>query len=166
MKQILCIKFVKYWDKFVFSSRPTHLMSSDLVRSLVVVRSEGYPMTCLCRHTGEVVLQLQPARIPALEGGWEPLHLQERPGSHPTGSWAHLAAGLDGTDYLVPTGIRSPVRPACSQSALSRPLPMTCRLTNYEAHYAIFCLLQNICFLATAKYPSYRNTPYHLSMTS
>lgn len=71
----------------------------------MVVRSEGNPMTCLCNHTREVVLQLQPARNPALEDEWGPLQLQEIPGSRCTGNWADLAAVLDGTEYLVPTGI-------------------------------------------------------------
>jgi hypothetical protein len=80
------------------------------------------------------VLQLQPARNPALEGGWWPLQPRETPGSHGTGSWADLAAGLDGMEYLSLTGILFPVRPACSESALFRQPSVTSRLTNYEAH--------------------------------
>jgi hypothetical protein len=41
-----------------------------------------------------------------------PLYRRDRPGTHCTGGWAGLGAGLQGTKYLAPTGIRSPDRPA------------------------------------------------------
>jgi hypothetical protein len=41
---------------------------------------------------------------------------QESSGNHCIGGWVGLAAGLDGTEYLVPTGIRLRDRTACSES--------------------------------------------------
>ena len=35
---------------------------------------KGHPMTCLCRHRGEVEIQLQPIHNPALGGGWSAPH--------------------------------------------------------------------------------------------
>ena len=40
----------------------------------------------------------------------------ERPGTHCTGGWVGLRAGLDTCGKLAPTGIRSPDRPARNQS--------------------------------------------------
>ena len=44
------------------------------------------------------------------------LYLQERPGTHFTGGWVGPRAGLTGAGHLVFTGIRSPDRPARSES--------------------------------------------------
>jgi len=50
------------------------------------------------------------------------LHVQaapyprERPGTHCTGGWVGLRAGLDWCGRSRPTGVRSPDRPARSQS--------------------------------------------------
>jgi hypothetical protein len=41
---------------------------------------------------------------------------REKPGTHCTGGWVGPRAGLDSCRYLSPTGIRSPHRPARSQS--------------------------------------------------
>jgi len=38
---------------------------------------------------------------------------RERPGTHCTGGWVSLRAGLDWRGKSRPTGIRSPDRPAC-----------------------------------------------------
>ena len=54
---------------------------------------------------GELYHKLQPARKLALEGWWGPLQPQERPGNHCTECRADSAAGLDGTECLVSTGI-------------------------------------------------------------
>jgi hypothetical protein len=40
----------------------------------------------------------------------------KRPGTHFIGGWVGLRAGLDLCGYLAPTGIRSPDRPARSES--------------------------------------------------
>jgi hypothetical protein len=45
-----------------------------------------------------------------------PLYLRERPGTHCTGGWVDPKAGLDVCEKSRPTGIRSPDRPARSQS--------------------------------------------------
>ena len=46
-----------------------------------------------------------------------PLYPQERPGTHCTGGWVDSRAGLDGCGKSPPpTGIRSPDRPASSDS--------------------------------------------------
>ena len=44
------------------------------------------------------------------------LYLRERPGTHCTGGWKGPRAGLDRCGKSRPTGIRSPDRPARSQS--------------------------------------------------
>ena len=44
------------------------------------------------------------------------LHPRERPGTHCTGGWVGPRAGLDRCGKSRPTGIRSPDRPARSQS--------------------------------------------------
>ena len=60
----------------------------------------------------------QPIRNLALEGGgWlaqlsRRLTQGKRPGIHCAGGWVGLGAGLDGTEYLASTGIRSLDRPA------------------------------------------------------
>ena len=51
---------------------------------------------------------------------------RERPGTHCTGGWVGLRAGLDWCEKSRPTGIRSPDRPARRQSLY--------RL-RYPAHY-------------------------------
>jgi len=44
------------------------------------------------------------------------LYPRERPGTHFTGGWVDPRAGLDGTENLVPTGIRSrTVQPVVSR---------------------------------------------------
>jgi hypothetical protein len=45
-----------------------------------------------------------------------PLYPRERPGTHCTGGWVGPRAGLNLCENLTPTGIRSPHRPARSQS--------------------------------------------------
>jgi hypothetical protein len=40
----------------------------------------------------------------------------KRPGTHCIGGWVGPRAGLDATENLTPTGIRSPDRPARSES--------------------------------------------------
>jgi hypothetical protein len=45
-----------------------------------------------------------------------PLYPRERPGTHCIGGWADLRAGQDGAKILASTGIRSPDRPARSES--------------------------------------------------
>ena len=68
---------------------------------------------------------------PELEGGvWSASHPgrlypRERPGSHCTGGWVGLGAGLDRCGKSRPTGIRSPDLPARSESLyrLSYPAP-------------------------------------------
>ena len=59
----------------------------------------------------------------ALRWGWvvsatpRPLYPRERPGTHRTGGWVSPRAGLDGCGKSrPPTGIRSPDRPARSES--------------------------------------------------
>ena len=54
-----------------------------------------------------------------------PLYLLERRGTHCIGGWVDLRAGLDGCGKTRPTGIRSPDRPAGSESLyrLSYPGP-------------------------------------------
>jgi hypothetical protein len=54
-----------------------------------------------------------------------PLHTRERPGMHCIGGWVGPRAGLEGAEKLAPTGIRSPDRPASSESLyrLSYPGP-------------------------------------------
>ena len=54
----------------------------------------------------------------ALEGGEGSvsLYLQERPGTHCTRSWVGPGPVWTGAEDLALTGIRSPDRPACSQS--------------------------------------------------
>ena len=46
----------------------------------------------------------------------QPLYLQERPRIHCIGSWVGPRANLDGCGNLASTGIRSPDRPARSES--------------------------------------------------
>jgi hypothetical protein len=48
----------------------------------------------------------------------------KRPGTHFIGGWVEVG-GLDGCGNLGPTGVRSPDRPACSESLyrLSYPGP-------------------------------------------
>jgi hypothetical protein len=41
----------------------------------------------------------------------------QRPGTHFTGGWVSPRAGLDGAENFAPIGIRSPDRPARSESA-------------------------------------------------
>jgi hypothetical protein len=53
---------------------------------------------------------------------------RERPGTHCTGDWVSPRAGLTGAENLAPTGIRSPDRPARSQSLYG---------LSYPAHYVI-----------------------------
>ena len=45
-----------------------------------------------------------------------PLYPRERPGTHCTGVWVGLGAGLNSTENLAPTVIRSPNRPDRSES--------------------------------------------------
>ena len=45
-----------------------------------------------------------------------PLYPRERPGTHCIGGWVGPRAGLDGCGKSPPTGIRSPDRPARSES--------------------------------------------------
>jgi len=45
-----------------------------------------------------------------------PLYPRERPITHCIGGWVGLRAGLAGAEKLSPTGIRSPDRPARSES--------------------------------------------------
>ena len=45
-----------------------------------------------------------------------PLYPRERPGTHCKGGWVGPRAGLDGCGKPRPTEIRSPDRPACSES--------------------------------------------------
>ena len=67
----------------------------------------------------------------ALDGGWvvnatpRPLYPRERRGTPCTGGWVGPRAGLDGCRKSRPTGVRSPDRPACSESLyrLSYPGP-------------------------------------------
>jgi hypothetical protein len=53
------------------------------------------------------------------------LYLRERPGTHCIGGCVGTRAGRDGAENLAPTGIRSPDRPARSESLyrLSYPGP-------------------------------------------
>jgi hypothetical protein len=55
-----------------------------------------------------------------------PLYTRERPGTHCTGGWVVLRDGLDRSEKSHPTGIRSPDRPARSESLyrLSYPGPL------------------------------------------
>ena len=50
------------------------------------------------------------------------LYPRERPGTHCTGGWVGLRAGLDG-EKSRPTGIRSPDHPARSSVAIPTELP-------------------------------------------
>jgi hypothetical protein len=61
-----------------------------------------------------------------------PLYPRERPGTHCTGGWVGPRAGLDVCEKFVPTEIRSPDRPARSQSLyrLSYPGPFG-KCTNF-----------------------------------
>ena len=45
-----------------------------------------------------------------------PLYPRERPGTHCIGSWVGPRGGLDGYGKSLPTGIRSPDRPARKES--------------------------------------------------
>jgi hypothetical protein len=45
-----------------------------------------------------------------------PLYPLERPGTHCIGGWVGPRDGLDGSENLAPTRIRSPDRPARSES--------------------------------------------------
>jgi len=63
----------------------------------------------------------------ALEGGEESAptapYPRERPGTHCTGGWVGLMAGLDWCGKSRPTWIRSPDRPARSSVAIPTMLP-------------------------------------------
>ena len=84
-------------------------------------KGKGHPMTCLCRHRGEGEIQLQPICNPALKRDEWPAPRSGRfaPGKDPVPNvqevWWAVGVCLDGVEILVPTGIRSPDRPACSE---------------------------------------------------
>ena len=48
------------------------------------------------------------------------LYPRERPGTYCIGGWVGFSVGLDGAENLTPTGIRSPDRPAGSESLCSK----------------------------------------------
>jgi len=60
-----------------------------------------------------------------------PLYPRERPGTHCIGGWVGHRAGLNGCGRSLPTGIRSPDRPARSESLyrLSYPGSYNCHNT-------------------------------------
>jgi hypothetical protein len=62
-----------------------------------------------------------------------PLYTRERPGTHCIGGWVGRRAGLEGAENLSHTGIRSPDRPARSESLyrLSYPGPRTYEYVEY-----------------------------------
>ena len=64
---------------------------------------------------------------------------RERPGTHCTGGWVGLRAGLDRCGKSRPTGIRSMDRPARSESLylLSYPGPLKCH-SCYVIKYYIY----------------------------
>ena len=63
----------------------------------------------------------------ALDWGWvvsatpQPLYPRKGPGARFIGGWLGPRAGLDCAEYLAPTGIRSPDRPARSDSLYYLP---------------------------------------------
>ena len=81
----------------------------------------------------------------ALDGGWvvvtpRSLYHQERLGTHCIGGWVGPRAGLDGCGKSRPTWIRSPDRPACSESLyrLSYPGPSLYNIKVYIHTYYHF----------------------------
>jgi len=66
---------------------------------------------------------------PGTRGRWvvittlRPLYLWEGPGTHSTEGWVILGVGLDGSGYLVPTGIRWPDLSAHSESLTDYAIP-------------------------------------------
>jgi hypothetical protein len=52
-----------------------------------------------------------------------PLYPRERPGTHRIAGWVGPRAGLENAKKLAPTGIRSPDRPARSESLYRRSYP-------------------------------------------
>jgi hypothetical protein len=84
-----------------------------------------------------------------------PLYPQERPGTHWTGGWVGPRAGLKLCDKSRPTWIRSPDRPARSQSLyrMSSPGPIfyvllyimyyILHVTHYIVYFIAFVAFQN-----------------------
>ena len=83
------------------------------------------------RPRGGVEVQLYSFFNLGARWGWvvnampRPLYPREGPGTHCIGGWVDPRAGLEGAEYLAPTGIRFPDRPARSESLcrLSYPGP-------------------------------------------
>jgi hypothetical protein len=97
-------------------------------------KGNGYAMTCLCRHRGITPTHLQPGtrRWVVSTMHWL-LYPRERPGTHCTGGWMGLGAGLDGMENLTLMGIRSPDRPAHSKSLYCLCYPC-CLPSNYTGN--------------------------------
>ena len=85
-------------------------------------KGKGHPIT---GHEGPEVEQMYTPTLPstsAVDGGWvvsttpRSLYRRERTGTHCTGGWVGPRVGLDGYGKCCPTGIRSPDRPARSES--------------------------------------------------
>jgi hypothetical protein len=89
-----------------------------------------------------------------------PLYPRERPGTHCTGGWMGLRTGLDVCENSrPPTGIRSPDRPASSQSLyrLSYPTHDPCMFTSYKILYCWHNGMDNI------RITKYKFACYHLN---
>jgi len=70
-------------------------------------KSEGHPMKCLCNLFATQHLKEMGRHIVL-----QPLSLRARLITLFTGGWMDLRASLNGTENVVPTGIRSPDCPA------------------------------------------------------
>jgi hypothetical protein len=81
-----------------------------------------YPPYRPRRPRGAVGVQLYSFFNLGARCGWmvnatpRPLYRRERPGTHCIGNWVGPRAGRTGVENLAPTGIRSPDRPARSES--------------------------------------------------
>ena len=107
-----------------------NILSSSLFRRFSKYVSSPYNRPL--RPSGSVEVQLYPFMTSALRWGWvvsttpRPLYPREGPGTHCTGGWMGPRVRLDGCGKSHPhTGIRSPDRPARSESLnrLSYPGP-------------------------------------------
>jgi hypothetical protein len=83
----------------------------------VVAQTVGRAVALLFHEFGARMGVNDQQRAPAA------LYPQERPGSHFTGGWVDLSAGLDRRKISPSTGIRSPDRPNRGSLAIPTELP-------------------------------------------